>query len=161
MTLANEAEALLAELIAVYPLKSEPKIVWRKMPVSAGKAYFERNLIVLSKVLITDRLRLQDTLVHEFAHLLAYARHGRRGIGHGQPWKDAMRDLGARPDVYHEYPVERRRQTRSLVFRCEKCGEAFTRARPLKAGYRYMHRGCGGQIKSGPHGKGEEGRSAS
>jgi len=154
LTLVEEAESLLNELVSVYPIqKGMPRIIWRKMSVSAGKAYFERNEIILSKVLITDRLRLQDTLVHEFAHLLAYHRHGRAGIGHGPPWRQAMKDLGAPPEVYHNYPVERRKRPRPYAFKCSKCGENFTRAKPLKSGYRYVHRGCGGYIKPGEKGE--------
>lgn len=146
MTLKHEAEELLDRLLEVYPLGYRPKIVWRKMSVSAGKAYFQKKQIGLSTALITDSLRLQDTLVHEFAHLLAYHRHGRSGTGHGAPWQQAMRDLGAKPEVYHDYPVERRRLERNLRFKCRACGEAFNRARPLKRGYKYKHIGCGGEI---------------
>jgi len=149
VTLRVEAEAILDQLLAVHPLGYRPQIVWRKMPVSAGKAYFLRGQIGLSTVLITDSLRLQDTLVHEFAHLLAYHRHGKAGTGHGQPWRQAMRDLGARPEVYHDYPVERRRMERNLSYKCRKCGVAFNRARPLKRGFKYTHIGCGGAIEPG------------
>lgn len=145
--LRAEASLLLDEMTRVFPLGYQPKIIWKKMSISAGKAYFERGTISLSTVLITDRLRMQDTLVHEFAHLLSYARHGKKGVGHGEPWRQAMKDLGARPEVYHDYPVERRRQPRNLVYACSKCGESFTRVRPLKRGYKYSHRGCGGSIE--------------
>lgn len=144
--LQAEARELLAQLLAVYPLGYEPKLVWKKMSVSAGKAYFQKGQISLSTVLITDRLRMQDTLVHEFAHLLAYARLGREGVGHGEPWRQAMKDLGARPEVYHDYPVERRRQERTLLYKCKKCGETFGRVKPLHRGYKYTHRGCGGEL---------------
>lgn len=149
MSLKVEADALLDQMLAVYPIGYRPKIIWRKMPISAGKAYFDRGQIGLSTVLITDSLRLQDTLVHEFAHLLAFYRHGRAGTGHGHAWRQAMSDLGAKPEVYHQYPVERRRQERNLVYKCRKCGVAFSRARPLKRGFQYTHRNCGGVIVRG------------
>lgn len=150
MTLKEEAEELLDTILAVHPLGYRPVIQWRKMRVSAGKAFMADGRIVLSTALITDRLRLQDTLVHEFAHLLAYARHGKLGGGHGQPWRQAMKDLGAEPSVYHDYPVDRRPREKNLKYRCRKCGAEFARVKPLKRGYAYAHRGCGGAIERSP-----------
>ncbi len=58
-------------------------------------AYYRIGTIGLSRTVITNEQQLRDTLVHEYAHLLAYVRYGRKGVGHGPPWKQAMTDLGA------------------------------------------------------------------
>ncbi|MEQ1933281.1 MAG: SprT-like domain-containing protein, partial [Fimbriimonadaceae bacterium] len=115
--------------------------------VSAGKAYFHKWEISLSSVLIVDDQRMRDTLIHEYAHLLAFDRHGRDGSGHGQAWRQAMHDLGAKPIVRHNYEVERRAMTRNLTYRCVKCGIEVYRVRPLKRGYTYFHRDCGGVLR--------------
>jgi SprT protein len=90
---------------------------------------------------------LRDTLVHEYAHLLAYRRHGRHGIGHGPRWKEAMADLGAAPKVRHNYEVQRNSSRQEVAYTCQKCGAILVLSRKLPKRRRYVHNGCGGPIK--------------
>jgi predicted SprT family Zn-dependent metalloprotease len=143
----DAAEELLEELSASFPLKQRPLLVWRRMPSSAGKAYYHLWQISLSSVLITDEERLKVTLTHEYAHLLAFERHGRTAGAHGPAWRQAMSDLGAPPIVCHNYEVERRVIARNLLYKCSVCGHEIPRVRPLKRGYIYTHQGCGGTIR--------------
>ncbi|MEQ1821742.1 MAG: SprT-like domain-containing protein [Fimbriimonadaceae bacterium] len=143
----ESAEELLSQLMISFPLSRRPVLVWKKMSSSAGKAYFHTWQISLSTVLIIDEERMKDTLVHEFAHLLAFERHGRRGAGHGQAWRQAMADLGAPATVRHTYEVVRRPVERKLIYKCTVCGTEIRRVQPLKRGYVYTHRGCGGSLR--------------
>jgi len=146
-SLAHFAEQVLSELCAAHPLGYVPKIAWRGYRVSAGMAYYRIGTIGLSKTIIHDEARLRDTLVHEYAHLLAYQRHGRRGVGHGAPWKQAMFDLGAAPKVRHDYEVQRNSRRQEVAYQCQRCGALVLRSRKLPKRRRYIHTDCGGTIK--------------
>lgn len=110
-------------------------------------AYYRQKAIGLSTKLITDGDRLYDTLLHEYAHLLAVARYGIRGAGHSAGWKEAMLDLGLSPVVRHKYEVERNGKKQHVVYQCARCKEQFVRRRRLPRNKRYYHVNCGGLIK--------------
>lgn len=145
--LKARAEALLDELCAKHPICPRPIIKWKSMRVSAGMAYYRDWAIGLSTQLITDEHRLELTLKHEYAHLMAVARHGRKGTGHSAPWRQAMIELGLDPKVRHDYPVERNKPRSAVMYRCDRCGEEFQRTRKLPSGRQYRHVGCGGVVK--------------
>ncbi len=146
-TLRLQAEEILDELERSFPLGYRPRIVWKGLRVAAGYAYYREKAIGLSTRLITDEVRLRDTLLHEYAHLLAVARYGRAGAGHSPAWREAMRDLGLEPSVRHPYEVERNRARQRVVYRCGSCGQTFERVRRLPRGRAYFHSGCGGPIR--------------
>lgn len=141
------AGTLLASLCARFPLGYRPKLIWKNLRVTAGLAYFKTGEIALSRILITDEERLRSTLIHEYAHLLAVARHGRRATGHGPAWRHAMMDLGEQPTVRHCYPVERNRARQSVGYVCAKCGQTLVRSRRLPRRRKYVHAACGGPIR--------------
>lgn len=98
------------------------------------------------RVLLTEH-QVEVTLRHEYAHLMAYARCGRRGgRGHGPAWQSAMRELGLPPVVRHTYDVARNQPRQIVVYRCVRCGAEITRRRRLPRKKRYAHVGCGGEI---------------
>lgn len=140
------ADRLHAKLCRHHPMGYVPKLVWKNLRVSAGIAKYHERTIVLSKLLVIDEDRLSSTLKHEYAHLLAVARHGRRAAGHGWYWKEAMLDLGEEPEVRHCYPVIRNGQRQEVGYRCRRCGSLLTRVRKLPRGRRYYHVSCGGSL---------------
>lgn len=146
LSLHADAQALLAELLARFPMPP-PAVEWRRYRTTAGMAFFERWTIALSIHVVIDRDRLEETLVHEFAHLLAYHRHGRAGRGHGPAWRQAMLDLGKVPETKHRYACRRNRPRQVVVYECAACGEKFERARRLPRRRQYQHVGCGGQVR--------------
>lgn len=145
--LAEAAETLLDDLLRRYPLPARPRLVWKNLRVSAGIAYARSNEIGLSRLLLTTADRLRDTLVHEYAHLLAAHRHGPQAAGHGPGWRAAMLELGAEPKVRHGYEVVRNEKRRQAVYCCVKCGATLVRSRRLPRGRRYSHTHCGGAIR--------------
>lgn len=147
MDLQSSAQALLLELCERFPIGYTPKIAWRGYRVSAGMAYYKTGIIGLSKTVIQTEEQMQDTLKHEYAHLLAYKRHGRAGIGHGDPWKQAMIDVGLQPKVRHCYEVQRNSPRQQVGYTCQRCGTVLVRNRKLPKRRRYIHNGCGGAIK--------------
>lgn len=145
--LRDLAEELLDALCTRFPMDYRPAIVWKPLRVSAGMAYFRQKAIGLSSILLIDSERLERTMVHEYAHLLAVYRHGIHGKGHGPHWQQAMIDLGEKPEVYHRYEVQRNQRRQTVRYQCLKCGVGFDRARKLTSLNRYRHVNCGGKLK--------------
>lgn len=142
----NAAQLALNEAVQQFPLSYEPILEWRRYSVTAGMAHYMQGRITLSAVVLKDPEHIRETLLHEYAHLLAFDRHGRKGAGHGKHWKQAMVDLGLEPKVHHHYEVVRNQSRQVVVYQCKKCGESFSRKRRLTQSKRYFHRQCGGQI---------------
>lgn len=145
--IAALAERELDRLCSAFPLGYRPAIEWRPFRTTAGMAYYRRRAIGLGAAILTTPERLVDTLVHEYAHLLAFVRHGARGVGHGAGWQRAMRDLGAEPRVRHTYEVARNAPRQQVVYRCVRCGIPIERRRRLPKGRTYVHARCGGNLR--------------
>jgi SprT protein len=131
----------------MFPLGYQPTIEWRPYRTTAGMAYFRRRAIGLGAAVVTTPERLVDTIVHEYAHLLAFARKGPGGRGHGAAWIQAMVDLGAEPRVRHTYEVARNSARQIVTYRCVRCGTPISRKRRLPRGAKYVHARCGGGLK--------------
>lgn len=144
--LHGHAVALLDALMARHPLPVRPALEWRRYRTTAGMARWSPPAILLGIALLDTPERVTETLVHEYAHLLAIARHGKRGGGHGNAWKAAMRDLGAEPVVRHKMACQRNQVRQAVVYRCRRCGVEIVRRRSLPRGRRFVHAGCGGDI---------------
>ena len=142
-----EAEQTLKECWRRFPLKAPVKLEWRNYRVTAGMAHYRLNLITLSPAVLTTVEAVHDTVIHEFAHLLAFMRYGIPGKGHGRPWQQAMLDLGAQPQVRHSYAVQRNTRRQQVEYRCLRCGVTFLRARRLPTRRVYVHANCGGDLR--------------
>ncbi len=140
-------DRLVDALCDQHPLGYRPCVEWRNLRVSAGIAYPSQGRIALSRVLLTDEERMASTVKHEYAHLLAHKRAGRRGCGHGAAWRQAMADLGEPAAVHHRYSAQRNQRRQQVHYRCATCGLMIVRARRLPARRRYVHAGCGGAIR--------------
>lgn len=140
------AAAILEELFAAHPIGKKPTLEWRRYRTTAGTASFQRHAIGLNARLLTTEERLRSTLIHEYAHLLAYHRAGRSGRDHGHPWRQAMIDLDGKPEVKHRYECERNGRRQRVVYRCKRCGVVIHRHRRYPQGRRYVHIDCGGAI---------------
>jgi SprT protein len=147
MSLPQLAQQILAEAMARFPIGYRPAIRWKPLRVSAGLAYYTQGAIGLSTILLDTPEKLRETLLHEYAHLLAYKRHGKKAANHGPHWQQAMRDLGLEPKVRHNFDCERNQARQRVTYRCAKCGATFVRTRRLPRKRRYSHVACGGDIK--------------
>lgn len=149
--MANELETAasqaLDEAMAKFPLRNRPVVEWRPYRVTAGMAYYKVNKIGLSKYVLTNPTDVRETLLHEYAHLLAVERHGVKAANHGLGWRQAMIDLGLTPRVRHNMPVERNTKRQAVVYKCLKCGAEIVRARKLPKRRKYHHVNCGGAIR--------------
>jgi predicted SprT family Zn-dependent metalloprotease len=141
------AEDILEELCHRFPMGYRPRLVWRPYRVTAGMAYYRARTIGLSHIVIRDETALRDTLVHEYAHLLAVHHGGNRGKGHGHHWRQAMHQMGAEPKVRHTYAVERNKPRQRVDYQCVRCGAVIARKRRLPRKGRYIHAVCGGDLR--------------
>ena len=147
LSLQKFASELLRKLCEEHPMSYIPKLTWKKLRVTAGIAFYNRQEIVLSSLVLNTHERLENTLLHEYAHLLAVERHGMKGAGHGPGWRQAMVDLGLKPEVHHRYEVQRNSTRQKVVYRCMRCGTLVDRARRLPRRRRYVHVNCGGALR--------------
>lgn len=145
--LIEHAERLLDRLCETFPIGYRPSLVWKGLRVSAGMAYFRAKTIGLSRNILDTEEKLEITLKHEYAHLMAYARHGRKGVGHGDAWKQAMADLGVKAEVRHRYEVLRNEKRQQVSYLCTRCGILIHRTRRLPKRRKYIHVNCGGMLK--------------
>ncbi|MEM9015946.1 MAG: SprT-like domain-containing protein [Verrucomicrobiota bacterium] len=109
-----------------------------RMRTAAGRAFYRENRIELNpklQALPPDQrgAEIQNTFLHELAHLVSFARaKGKRIQPHGPEWKQACADLGIPDeDRCHELNFQPRRMKRRYAYECLSCGEVIERVRRL------------------------------
>ena len=145
--LVPAANALLEELCLRFPLGYRPTLLWRPYRVTAGMAYYRARAIGLSIHVLQTEDAMRETLLHEYAHLLAVQRAGKKASGHGPVWCQAMRDLGLEPKVRHNYEVVRNVPRQKVTYQCVRCGAAILRSRRLPRRKKFVHASCGGDLR--------------
>ena len=96
---------------------------------------------------------LRNTFLHELAHLVAFARAGRRRIApHGPEWREACHDLGIPDeDRCHALDFQPRRLERKYLYTCPHCGTVIRRVRRLRrrvAGFPCCRAHAGGRFNA-------------
>jgi SprT protein len=126
--------ALLA--LGMESLAENVVVEWNsRMRTTAGRAFWPCARIELNpklRELAPDEVN--GTLLHELAHLVAYARAGRRRIkAHGVEWQQACADLGIPGErVTHSLPLPGRTMKRRWHYACPACDEGFDRVHKMK-----------------------------
>lgn len=117
--------------------------------VSAGSSV---GVIRVSRHLIAHGTpeQIDDTLLHEIAHAVAFRRHGRKAMNHGPLWRSVARDVGAVPRATCSTGLDLPAPYRLTCRRCGATIELFRR--PKYAPDRYRHKGCGGRLRHEPAG---------
>ena len=117
-------------------LSEKVTVVWNpRMRTTVGRAFWPTCRIEMNPRLKEfPESETQRTLSHELAHLIAYARSGRRKIApHGPEWQTACAELGIPGEsVRHTLPIKPRRMTRKYSYTCPSCAATFQRVRPIK-----------------------------
>ncbi len=137
--LTTRAAKLLGEL-GLQEIADEVKINWNKrMRSAAGRAHYQKCLIDLNPrlQLLPEPKRaheIEDTFLHELAHLVAFGRNRRRRIQpHGSEWKLACADLGIPgEDRCHDLDLGVRRMKRKFIYECPVCKSSIPRVRRIK-----------------------------
>ncbi|MCE9520441.1 MAG: SprT-like domain-containing protein [Verrucomicrobia bacterium] len=111
------------------------RVEWNaRMRSTAGYAKWPQWVVELNPRLKEFDGQIERTLKHELAHLIAYARAGRRRIKpHGAEWRRACVDLAIPNErVSHTMPLPRHKQRRKYSYVCPACGTSAERVRKFK-----------------------------
>lgn len=126
LDLSNSAEAV--------------SVIWNKrMRSAAGRARYRECQIELNPRLQSlpeskSAEEIENTFLHELAHLVAFGRNRNRRIQpHGPEWKRACADLGIPGENRcHDLELETRRMERKFIYECPVCGSSIPRVRRIK-----------------------------
>lgn len=128
------ARTLLEEL-GLHEGVAKLRVIWNpKLRSTAGYAKFPQWIIELNPRLHEFEGQVERTMKHELAHLIAYARAGRRRIEpHGPEWRKACTDIGI-PDenARHTLPLPRSKQERKFTYVCMHCGFTVGRVKKFR-----------------------------
>lgn len=137
VTMVDGAISLLEQL-AGEEYASSVKIVWnRRMRSTAGRAFLNLAKVELNPKLLqlgeNPLPNVEQTLLHELAHLLAHHRFGRGIAAHGTEWKQACADLGIPGEsATHSLPLPSRKQRRKWRYTCPACLEIIDRVKRMR-----------------------------
>jgi SprT protein len=116
-------------------LSRKVRVTWNpRMRTTAGRAWWPTRLIELNpKLKDISEDAVWRTLKHEFAHLLAYERCGKRKIDpHGPEWQIACSELGIPGEhACHSLPLKGRKLKRKYHYVCPACLSIIKRVRPI------------------------------
>ena len=128
--------AQLSRELGLEELACRLVVVWNKrMRSTAGRAFWPEGKIELNpKLEEVAPTEVHRTMLHELAHLVAYARAGRKRIAaHGAEWRQACDDLEIFDErATHSLPLPSRTMRLKWKYTCPACGEGFERARKMK-----------------------------
>lgn len=97
-----------------------------RLTSTAGRAFLESGKLEFSPSLYeaNEAEFLNDTVPHEFAHLVAYRVYGDKG--HGIGWKAVMQDMGFNATRCHSYEIPKRASSKTYAFKCDCMTHEFT-----------------------------------
>lgn len=125
-----------ARAFGLHELAKKVRVKWNgRMRTTAGRAWWPSRCIEMNPKLIHfSQADTWRTLKHEFAHLMAYERSGRRSIEpHGPEWRAACAELGIpNEQAYHTLPFKSRRMKRNYAYACPTCLTVIARVRPFR-----------------------------
>ncbi len=155
-SIENRARQKLAELrIKVrkyYGVEIDPEIFFDLRGMAAGQANYRENKIRLNRELLEkyENDFIEQTVPHEYAHLVAYQKFGGRIRPHGKEWRSVMQALGAEPRRTHNYQVSPARTCRRFLYQCNCPGKDYQltsiRHNRIKRGSHYFCSKCKGPL---------------
>jgi predicted SprT family Zn-dependent metalloprotease len=149
--------AELSRDLGLEALAKAVTVSWNsRMRTAAGRAFAREWRIELNPRLQdlpgeAREAELRNTFLHELAHLVAFARVGRKRIApHGPEWRQACHDLGIPgEDRCHALDFQPRRLTKKFAYTCPSCEVVIQRVRRLSrrvACYPCCRKHAGGQF---------------
>jgi predicted SprT family Zn-dependent metalloprotease len=132
--LTKEASGWLASL-GCHLAAKRIQVNWNsRLQTTAGTACLNNTRIELNPRLADiGEHQVQRTLRHEVAHIVAFARAGRRARQlqtHGPEWRMACAELGIKDEpAFHDLPFARRTLVRKFVYQCPSCNLIVRRVR--------------------------------
>jgi len=128
-----------------------PALSWDLKGTVGGQAFLNQNKIRINMEALKKYTKkyIEQTIGHEFAHLVAYKSLSHRG--HGRAWAKVMRSFDLFPDRCHEYDLTPARVVKKqFLYACHVCGKEFkltaVRHNKIIKGARYTHTADGGRL---------------
>lgn len=89
-----------------------------RLSTTAGRAWLEQGLVEFSTKLYNENKEsfLDDTVGHEFAHIVAFQVF--QDKGHGAGWKSVVNSLGVGTKRCHSYQVAAKPSSSKHVYTC-------------------------------------------
>jgi SprT protein len=152
----SEAKCLVSKKLAelcvkaqtLYGVKIEPAVSYDQRGLAAGQANYSENSIRFNRELLEKYAEdfIDQTVPHEFAHLVAYRVYGSRIKPHGNEWRSIMVALGATPSRTHKYEASKTRRLRRYLYKCNCQGKQHEltsiRHNRVRRGAGYLCRAC-------------------
>ena len=153
----SEAEASVMEKLGELRTKAEnlygidirPEVLFNLRGQAAGQANYRATRIRFNQELLRKYKAefINQTVPHEFAHLIAYQKFGRRIKPHGKEWKSVMIELGASPSRTHGFEASSARKLRRFLYQCNCEGSSYEltsiRHNRIQRGQMYICSKCG------------------
>ena len=145
----DKLSALRKKVRALFGVTVNPEVAFDLRGQDAGQANYPKNKIRFNRDLLekyTDDF-ISQTVPHEFAHLVAYTKFGRRIKPHGAEWKSVMVALGVKPVRTHSFEVVPARQLKRFPYKCDCAGSphelSTIRHNRAQRGRLYICKKCG------------------
>lgn len=128
----------IAQQFGFEALSREVEVLWNsRMRSTAGRAFLggtNPRIELNARLNEFGENEIERTFLHEMAHLIAFARFGKRGgAGHGRAWQQACAELGiAGEPRCHQLPLPSSKMTPNFIYRCPHCKQSFYRVRKMK-----------------------------
>ena len=151
LVLAKLAE-LRKKVRGLFGVAIDPEVAFDLRGQAAGQANYRENKIRFNRQLLEKYTAefVDQTVPHEFAHLVAYQKFGRRIKPHGAEWKRVMEAFGADPARTHSFDVSPTRRLKRFHYRCHCPGSDYQlssiRHNRILRGRVYLCRKCGSAL---------------
>lgn len=94
---------------------------------------------------------IEQTVAHEYCHIVQFQLYGRNTAAHGREWKNLMRICGLKADRCHQYKAPEGvilgKPKAKFNYVCDTCGSNViagpTHHRKMQGGASLYHSGCG------------------
>ena len=149
----DKLSALRKKVWELFGVSVNPEVSFDLRGQAAGQANYPKNKIRFNRDLLekyTDEF-VSQTVPHEFAHLVAYSKFGRRIRPHGVEWKSVMVALGVKPVRTHSFEVIPARRLKRFPYKCN-CFDLFhelstIRHNRIQRGKLYICKKCGKALR--------------
>ena len=145
---SGKLKELRIQAKGLFNVSVEPEISYDLRGQAAGQANYRQNKIRFNLDLLEKYTHefVEQTVPHEFAHLVAYQKFGRRIKPHGLEWKSVMIAFGVKPTRTHSFKVTPSRRLKRFLYRCECHGSSYEltsiRHNRIQRGNLYLCKKC-------------------
>ncbi|MDC0219965.1 SprT-like domain-containing protein, partial [Verrucomicrobia bacterium] len=140
----------------LFEIKIDPTISYDLRGQAAGQANYRHNVIRLNRELLEKYTAdfIDQTVPHEFGHLVAYRVYGSRIKPHGKEWKSVVLALGAKPVRTHSYEVTPTRRLKRFRYQCDCPDSTYeitsVRHNRILREHIYLCKKCGSSLRLQP-----------